>query len=69
VQRPKPKQWSCSGNLQPPSSRAQIGYSPQTTDRRFFGTSSYGMDLGGQPASYSGKEYSQLFKEITGALS
>jgi chromosome partitioning protein len=25
-------------------------------------------DLGGQPASYSGKEYSQLFKEITGAL-
>jgi hypothetical protein len=28
----------------------------------------YGM-RGGQPASYSGKEYSQLFKEITGALS
>jgi chromosome partitioning protein len=25
-------------------------------------------DLGGQPTSYSGKEYSQLFKEITGAL-
>lgn len=25
-------------------------------------------DLGGQPASYSGKEYSRLFKEITGAL-
>jgi chromosome partitioning protein len=25
-------------------------------------------DLGGQPASYSGKEYSRLFKEIMGAL-
>ena len=25
-------------------------------------------DLGGQPASYSGKEYSRLFKAITGAL-
>jgi chromosome partitioning protein len=25
-------------------------------------------DLGGQPASYSGKEYSRVFNEITGAL-
>ncbi|HSF76562.1 MAG TPA: hypothetical protein VLA84_22395, partial [Microcoleus sp.] len=25
-------------------------------------------DLGGQPASYSGKEYARLFKEIMGAL-
>jgi hypothetical protein len=25
-------------------------------------------DLGGQPASYSGKEYSRLFKEIMGVL-
>jgi hypothetical protein len=25
-------------------------------------------DLGDQPASYSGKEYSRLFKEIMGAL-
>ncbi|MCT7963565.1 MULTISPECIES: hypothetical protein [Oscillatoriales] len=25
-------------------------------------------DLGGQPASYSAKEYSRLFKEIMGAL-
>jgi len=25
-------------------------------------------DLGGQPASYSGKEYSRLFKEIMGVV-
>jgi chromosome partitioning protein len=25
-------------------------------------------DLGGQPASYCGKEYSRVFKEIMGAL-
>ncbi|MEG3839052.1 hypothetical protein [Microcoleus sp. herbarium14] len=26
-------------------------------------------DFGGQPASYSGKKYGQVFKETTGALS
>src|SRR4028118_798363 len=34
----------------------------------FSGQASTVWDLGGQPASYSGKEYSRRFKEIMGAL-
>jgi hypothetical protein len=41
---------------------------PKTGDRRFFGTNSYGVDWGDQPASYSGKDYSRLFEEIMEAL-
>jgi hypothetical protein len=40
---------------------------PKTNDRLFFEAARV-WDLGGQPASYSGKEYSRVFKEITGAL-
>jgi hypothetical protein len=55
-------------NLHLPSSRTEIGYSPQTSDRRFFGTSSYGMGCEAVNLPHSGKEYSRLFKEIMGAL-
>ena len=40
---------------------------PKTSDRLFFEAATV-WDWGGQPASYSGKEYSRLFKEIMGGL-
>jgi hypothetical protein len=61
-------EWSCWGNFYPRSSRVQIGHSPKTSDCRLFGTSSYSGNLGGQSASYSGKDYSQLLKEIMGTI-
>lgn len=39
----------------------------KTSDRRFFEAATV-WDWGDRPALYSGKEYSQLFKEITAAL-
>jgi hypothetical protein len=39
----------------------------KTSDRRFFEAATV-WGWGGQPALYSGKEYSRLFKEIMGAL-
>jgi hypothetical protein len=40
---------------------------PKTSDRRFFEAATV-WDWGDRPASYSGKNYSPLFKEIMGAL-
>jgi hypothetical protein len=44
-QSSKAKQWSCWGNLHPPVSRAQIGHPAKTSDRQFFGASSYQCEI------------------------
>jgi hypothetical protein len=69
VEESSTKKWliATTGDIPAKGECTQSSGITKTSDRRFFEAATV-WDWGDQRASYSGKEYSQLFEEIMGAL-